>query len=134
MSLHHHATLDEAVRVIAERFTGPSKPLRSVQGQLTSATDAAFAGSRHVKFVDIGLIDELLVILFDSPAARNARFAYIEALDGILREFPDDPEDIAALVITHLEEVVAGSRWFDSPRIVRLGVYGLIWPIWQSDR
>jgi hypothetical protein len=109
-------TLTETVHVIHELFTD----------------EQVFADSRHVTFVEAGLVSGLLVIVFDSPAARGARFAYLEALDGLVSEFPGDPQAIAALVMVHLEEVVVGNGWWDNPSIVPLAEYRLLWPGWQE--
>ena len=109
-------TLTETVHVIDELFTN----------------EQVFADSRHVSFVEVGLVSGLLVIVFDSPAASGERFAYLEALDGLVSEFPGDPQAIAALVIVHLEEVVVGNGWWDNPSIVPLAEYRLLWPGWQE--
>jgi hypothetical protein len=125
-------TLNKTVDLIVEKFMGRPRQSRTSRREQAPTPDAVFSGSAHVQFVDVGVIDGLLVIVFDSPAAGGARFAYLESLDGLVREFPDDPEAIATLVFVHLEELVAGARWFESPRIVTLAEYRLFWPTWQT--
>jgi hypothetical protein len=111
-------TLTDVVHAIQDMFTS---------GEL-------FGDSRHVRFVEVGLTAGQLTIVFDSPAAQGARFAYIEAIEGLVSEFPGDPQAIAALVIVHLEEVVIGNGWWDNASIVPLGEYRLVWPGWQEQR